>query len=526
MGGAPIHRPVAPPLPEQIPYPASTFAAPAAGDVRRHGSTGGGPLPQPAAPAGQGALELGWVDLPPQQLVTTLTWSPAENGHLALIGTSAGGVDDAARLAVRQLLAGTLESHLYILDADNSFSAAATLPCVGAVASLHELRRGARVLERLAAEMAARLGAPAPAAHPPLLLVVSSWGSWVSAYRSGPLQWAEDVLHDIVRDGTKAGITVVVSGDRELVTARFFASIPNRAYFPAGSTEDSRLAWPRLPAVPSVPGRAVVFGPLVEGSQSVAQFFALPHHDPAEWREVTVPGRPPFRIEPLPTRITVAEIQSRVRSRQTAAAGPGTTIDSSRGRHRRLLVGVGGDELDPFWVPLSTGSVVAVLGGPSSGKTSLLRALPELNPQIADWLPCDAEANADSYWSGLAAKASSGVIQPAVVCVDDADLLSPDAHHSLMDLHGLGWTLILACGFSLNPVQRVPLMVQARNPGVGILIAPRTVTDGDFFGVRIEREAHPPPGRAVVLSDGKATPVQLGFLDPVPLQNRRSASGT
>ena len=33
--------------------------------------------------------------------------------------------------------------------------------------------------------------------------------------------------------------------------------------------------------------------------------------------------------------------------------------------------------------------------------------------------------------------------------------------------------------------------------------------DGDLFGVRFELEPNPPPGRAVLLSDGAAVPVQL-----------------
>jgi S-DNA-T family DNA segregation ATPase FtsK/SpoIIIE len=33
--------------------------------------------------------------------------------------------------------------------------------------------------------------------------------------------------------------------------------------------------------------------------------------------------------------------------------------------------------------------------------------------------------------------------------------------------------------------------------------------DGEPFGVRFETEHSPPPGRAVVISEGRATPVQL-----------------
>ena len=98
-------------------------------------------------------VRLGRVDLPELQRVTELGWSPARHGHLGLVGAEAGAGDAALALAVDQLLTGRVESHLYILDAAGVFSAAAAAPRVGAVAGLHELRRAARVLRRIAEEV-------------------------------------------------------------------------------------------------------------------------------------------------------------------------------------------------------------------------------------------------------------------------------------------------------------------------------------------------------------------------------------
>ena len=148
-----------------------------------------------------------------------------------------------------QLLSCGDESHLYLLDAAGAFSAAVTSPRVGAVVGLHELRRAVRVLERVSEEMTRRLSAAHTADAPALVLALCGWGSWVSAFRAGPLAWAEDLVQDLVRDGARAGITVLVAGERELVTARFFAAVPNRIFLPAGSTDEARLAWPRLPAI-------------------------------------------------------------------------------------------------------------------------------------------------------------------------------------------------------------------------------------------------------------------------------------
>ena len=263
-------------------------------------------------------VQLGRVDLPELQRVTELVWSPTGHGHLGLVGTGAGGRDAAVALAVSQLLTGGVESHLYILDATGSFSTASAASRVGAVVGLQELRRAARVLQRVAEEVTARLGVPASAPRPPLVLVLSGWGAWVSGFRSGPLAWAEDLVHDIVRDGSRAGITVLVSGERELVTARFFAAVPNRIYFPAGSTEEGRLAWPRLPTLEPIPGRVAVFGPFVPALLATGHAAQLFEPQSAAGRclaAMAAVSTVPFRVEALPALVTVGEVLARCGAR-------------------------------------------------------------------------------------------------------------------------------------------------------------------------------------------------------------------
>ena len=198
---------------------------------------------------------------------------------------------------------------------------------------LQELRRAARVLQRVAEEATARLGVRACTPRPPLVLVLSGWGAWVSAFRSGPLAWAEDLVHDIVRDGSRAGITVLVSGERELVTARFFAALPNRIFFPAGSTEERRLAWPRLPALEPIPGRVAVFGPFVPASLATGHAAQLLEPQsaagpcPADGAVSSVP----FRVEALPALVTVAEVLARygVRGRDRGPRGGKSPPDAT-----------------------------------------------------------------------------------------------------------------------------------------------------------------------------------------------------
>lgn len=472
-GGSPPRRPVAEPLPRNLPFPAG---------------------------GSRNRIRLGLLDLPEEQRVSEFGWLPAAHGHLGLIAGNNGGADAALALIVDQLLSCEDESHLYLLDAAGSFGDAITAPRVGAVVGLHELRRAVRVLERLSEEMTRRLSTAQTAGAPALVLALCGWGSWVSAFRSGPLAWAEDLVLDLVRDGARAGITVLAAGERELVTARFFAAVPNRIFLPAGSTEEGRLGWPRLPVRDAGAGGVVVFGPMSPAhapTGHVGQLFGA--HSPA-FRDGNATMRTrPFRVEPLPRLVTVAEVLSRT---SDLFPLPG-----------HVCLGVGGDELLPAGIQLPQGDVLAVLGGQESGKSSLLSALPGLNPG-ASWLRAPAAADPERYWAGVHETACSGGLNPAaILLVDDLDLQSPEANSRLLLLNRLGWPVVLTAGFSPGIRQRVPLVQNATGQVRGVLIAPRSLLDGELFGVRFDLEQSPPPGRAVVISDGRSQVVQLAF-DP------------
>ena len=497
MGGVAPRRPVAPPLPSKVVL---------TGTAGTGGST-----------SGVWSLELGLVDEPERQQVSLLTWLPSDHGHLAFVGVTGSGVDEAMDLALQQLIGHDVESHIYLLDAGNSWSSVSSQPRVGASAGLHELRRAVRILERVALEISLRLNRPTDVISPPIVLVLGGWGSWVSSLRAGPLAWAEDLVRDIVRDGAKAGVTVLIGGDREVVTARYFASVPNRAYFPTGSTDEGRLAWPRLPDVTRLRGRSVVFGPLTASPGSVAQFYDSAPAGLADAAMAKEPAVRPFRIEALPTRLGVSDILARVACHPVSSAGNAAHARGGN-KNRKIIVGLGGDELIPATLQLLPAGVVPVLGGPSSGKSSLLETIPFLNPDVPGWLFPGPEDDVASYWAEVVASADAGRLnKDSILLVDDADLLSPETGRHLATLHGLGLGGILTAGFSPSLGQRVPLAAQARGQGTGILIAPRNVMDGDFFGVRFEVEPNSPPGRAVLIAEGRGTPVQLAAAPGPPL---------
>jgi S-DNA-T family DNA segregation ATPase FtsK/SpoIIIE len=515
MNGPAIRKPIAEPLPWLLAEPAGSPTREPADDNHEADDDGARDNTKAYGGGTSWSVALGLMDLPAEQRTASLIWEPASHGHLALVGGPESGVAEGIRLAVVRLASHARESHLYVLDPDSSFVGLASHCRVGARAGLHELRRAVRILERLAREQSYRLGRPAADDDIPLVLVIAGWGSWLSALRAGPLAWAEDVLHDLVRDGSRAGIIVIISGQRELVTSRFFAAVPNRVYFPTGSSDDSRIAWPKLPPTAPVVGRGVALGALSGGRTAVCQFYtpaADEEADPGktQGQEPSLRRRP-FRVEPLPAMVPAARIHDDAAKNIPA----GLKARAIQGQ-RTLRIGVGGDELEPVSVRVPAGGVLAVLGGPSSGKSSFLRLLPRLNREPGPWLEPEQDAEPGAYWSGILRQATAGALERnSVALVDDADLLLQDVNRDLAGLNALGITVVMTAGYSPILAQRVPLALQARNLGCGILIAPRTFMDGDLLGVRFEAEANPPPGRSVLIQNGRAMAVQLGWVPPV-----------
>lgn len=489
-GGAAPRRPVAAPLPHHLP----------------------GPGPDHESEASRWRVVLGLIDLPELQSVEVLRWDPAQDGHLALIGAPASGASEVARSISWRLLCQASESHAYLLDAGCGLQPLAGCSRTGAYAGLHELRRAVRVLERLAEELALRLSR-SDTSRPPVLVVIAGWGSWASAFRSGPYSRAEELVYDLIRDGHAAGISLLLSGDRELVAARFTAAVPNRLYFPAGSTEESRLAWPRLPAIEPEKGRAVAVGPVAGPTPSVCQLYAgdseashagvdVPRS--AELASVPAPVSTPFRVEPLPDIIPA----ERVKALETTRNGPAIEAPV-------ILLGVTGDELSPASIRLRAGGVFAVLGGPATGKSNVLRVIEELNPGPGRWLqPGSAPGSEESsgYWKRCLDRARAGGLdRHSILLVDDADRLTPSTMRNVADIHGLGFGVVFTAAPGPLLGQRVAFAMEARSSGTGLLLCPRSPSDGDLYGLRFDVEPHPPPGRAVLIDSGHSCALQVAL---------------
>jgi S-DNA-T family DNA segregation ATPase FtsK/SpoIIIE len=522
-------RPIAMPLPasilwqEQIPALAGHSSA-----VESHWTVG----------------PLAMVDRPMQQIVEPLLWSPSDDGHLAMIGSDSSGMRECFRAASAMLATRKPQPHLYVLDATGTLGHLGDEVAIGAVVGLHQLQLATRVLKRLAAEMKRRRsGDMVEVGDSPLVLIVAGWCSWATAFRSGPFGYAEGILQDIMRDGCSLGVTVLISGERELVSSRFFASIQNRAYFPSGSTEESRFHWPRLPDVEPIPGRAVVMGKFAEEDGAVAQFRGAPITGQWPFGDLE-PSDPPFRIRPLPDLLHAEDFQALLaafRERElpagsSAGFGAGAMARSADAQaayghlQNPLWIGVGGDEAAPASMPLRENGVSTILGGPRSGKSCALASLRALNPLIP-WVFAPDASTAGAFWLSVSREAAAGSLAPnSILLVDDADSLDPQGRQALAGLVGKVRGIILAATPGPSLLLHLPLAKEAQASSMGLVLAPGTPHDGEVLGVRLEADRAGLPGRGFLINGVDIIPFQGVFatgprLMPKPVESQPSPIG-
>ena len=285
--------------------------------------------------------------------------------------------------------------------------------------------------------------------------------------------------------------------------------------------------WPRMPATADVKGRAVALGPVSGGAPAVCQFYSRPASDAAYRSDAPYrpAASPPFRVEPLPAKITVRQIQALMApagkepppeqsppGQQPVGGTPGPGRSRLAVRQRDVVLGVAGEEPAAASFRLPGKGVIAILGSPGSGKSNTLHALAALNPGQA-WGICPVPPeDAGDFWMDLLVQAEGGgVPRETVLLVDDVDFLAPPALRALDQLNALGHSLAVTAAYSPMLVQRVPLVMTARAGGVGMLLGPRSMADGDLFGVRFEVETDAPPGRGVLISGGRSCALQVAW---------------
>jgi S-DNA-T family DNA segregation ATPase FtsK/SpoIIIE len=487
-------RPVLPPLPADLSPAACTAFPPACSP-----SPG---MDSRTAACDEQDLALGIADFPDRQEQRLLHWVPGRHSHLALIGFPGSGRGAALRAIVSALPHSNRDLHLYLLDGDGSLEDLPCGPNVGAHVQPHESGRAERVLARLVD----RRGREENGA-PHIVLVVTGWARWTSQFRNNRTVGAEEDLQALVRDGARNGVTVLIGGERDLTTSRFFPLVPNRIYLPLGAHQDTTMTWPKLPSIDAVEGRGFAQGPITGSWGDGVCQLVLEHPVGAP---PCPPSLPPFPVHALPRTVQLADLGV------VPAAVP----------RKALPLGVHGDDLLPYDVRLPPGEVFLILGHQSSGRTNALRIVGEsaglfqrhrriLTPPCISGSPDGDTAGTRhpetaAYWRKLTAPDSlSSALEHCILLVDDADELPPDVQQILSGLVAGGAAAVLTASPAPALMSRVPLSLQARATGRGLILAPRSALDGDFFGVRLDPGDAPPPGRGYAVEPGRVVEVQL-----------------
>ncbi|MEP6760892.1 MAG: FtsK/SpoIIIE domain-containing protein [Sporichthyaceae bacterium] len=508
-------------------------------------------LPLAAVPStSPAAVPYGLLDMPAEQRRAPLVLDLEHGGHLLVAGGSRSG-----RSTLLRTLAGSLalrlapeEAHLYVIDGGSGgLTGLAALPHCGAVVSRDQVARGDRLLVRLTQEIERRQSVLAAggfasvaeqraAAEPGdrlpwLVLMVDGWEGVHAAYDDVDHGRPLDTLQRLVRDGGAAGLRVVLTGDRGVLTSRVGASIIDRLLLRLADPGDYGLAGVPARQVPGVmpPGRGLLADGAIEaqvalldpdpaGPAQQAALAAIATGGEDGQPETTPVHQRPLRVEPMPIRVNVDTVRVAAKA---ASTGPLWT-----------LVGIGGDDLDPLGVDLDTEGPAFVIGGPAgSGRSSALLT-------IARWLghegvPTVVVAPSRSPLTVLSGEpgvlgvlradepdALAGLISehpsPLVVIADDAEMLHDSPMErplcELLRRHVAPHAaLVLAASATEMAGFFRGITVEARRNRSGLLLGAAGPVEGDLFGVRVARGGETRPGRGLLVIRGRAQPVQVAL---------------
>jgi S-DNA-T family DNA segregation ATPase FtsK/SpoIIIE len=503
------------------------------------------PRTSPAA-----AVPYGVLDLPAEQRRAPLVLDLEHGGHLLVAGGPRSG-----RSTLLRTLAGSLalrlapdDAHLYVIDGGSGgLTGLAALPHCGAVVTRDQVARGDRLLARLTEEVerrqsvlaaggfgsvAEQRAAAGPAERLPwLVLMVDGWEGVQAAYDEVDHGRPLEVLQRLVREGGAAGLRLVLTGDRGVLTSRVGAAISDRLLLRFADPGDYGLAGvpARMVPVAMSPGRGLLADGAVEaqvalldpdpsGPTQQAALAAIAAASSSAPEDLTPPHQRPLRVEPLPGRVSVDTVRVAAKA---ASTGPLWS-----------LVGVGGDDLDPLGVDLETEGPAFVICGPArSGKSSALLT-------VARWLghegvPTVVVAPARSPLTALSCEPGvlgvlradqpdelatllSGQTSPVVVIADDAEMLHESPMErplcELLRPHSApGVALVLAGSATEMAGFFRGVTVEARRNRSGLLLGAIGPVEGDLLGVRVARGGDTRPGRGLLVARGRPQPVQVAL---------------
>jgi DNA segregation ATPase FtsK/SpoIIIE, S-DNA-T family len=462
------------------------------------------------SPPPPGQLIFGIVDQPVRQQKVPAVFDIVRAGHLLVAGAPQSG-----RTTFLRTLAGSLmtqvrpdDAHLYVFDGGGGLAALSALPHCGAVVTSAEPDRADRLLARLASELTRRtrllsaggygdLAEYRQAQHgpdtPPFLLIfIDRYDAFVTAIEQIDHGRLVEQLQRLIRDGLSAGIRVVATGDRTLLTGRLGALAEDKIVLRMADRTDYGLVGLNSRSVPAnMPsGRGLR---LPDGALLQVALVSADARGAAQNRELRTRaghvGRPvnrPFRVDPLPVAITFEQACE-------LPAGPGDGV----------LVGVGGDDLSQ--VRAETPGLL-VIGPSGSGRSTALavqaRSLAQadhplvlITPRPSTLAGAIAPASVRLALAGTGAEEARALhavlveTSQAVLVIDDAELLAgtPLGDEVLTQCRVLrdSGHRILAATVPDSVSTLRGITAEVAKLKCGLLLEPANPLDGGPFGVRL-----------------------------------------
>lgn len=491
-----------------------------------------------AAGSRTGAIALGLEDAPGLQSQPPYTWHPVSDGNLAI----AGGARTGRTTTARALALGLAEQwpptqlHLHVIEGTpGSLRDLAALPHVGSVTSSADPALAARVIARLTDAMTrghqltddpSSTGSPmaSDGSRCHTVLLVDGWESVEDALDAVDHGAPAEALLRLARDGMAAGLRLVLTGGRGLISGRVSSVVQHRLVLPMTDPIDLTLAG--LPpevarghhgvgrAIDVATGHHVQLAHVGADPESAAQIRTtaavaerLRDHT---WRDSTAgdPSRLPWRVAPLPQTVAWSDL-------------PPAAPD-------RLVLGLGGDDARPVGFEGGrAGRRALVVGGPRSGRSTVLATMAR---QLAETgHPTVVVATRRTPLSSLAGTPQLHLVSaqdgarlrqlreahPELsVLVDDAEGLDgspvePVVLELAQDLgHPSSWCVAAVDARRAASLYRGVVPELARH-ATGVVLSPVSPNDGDVLGVRVEVARRRLPGRGVIVLDGAALPIQV-----------------
>jgi S-DNA-T family DNA segregation ATPase FtsK/SpoIIIE len=438
------------------------------------------------------SIAIGLVDAVEEQCLKPLWWEPNRMPRLAIVAGPAGGAHGCLQRLVMAAARREPECHIYVLDGMNTLAGSAALPRVAGYVGADEPERVLEMLELLERAGTADAGTQR-------VLAVTGLAAWSVVLGGSGFIQLDDRLAALARNATSAGLAIVVVGDRDLTSSRFFPMAEHRLYCPFGLGEETVLAWPRLRPVSAVPGRAVWIGP---GSPAPGVVVQLVDDAPGSTPEAPFP-RPAAPLRaclPLPRELRARELR-----RLGSTDGTSHPADVDAG----WLIGVSGPDNRAWrWSP---GNLGLVLGAGGTGKTSVLRLLAAMSPGTTAVLGFSVPG--PRPLADFPIEAGVGCGMPTLILVDNATELGALERSLLAQWHDRGAHIVLAALPGSQLYSMLPLPGIRPSPGGAILLNPRSAEDGNFLGWCFPPDTALLPGRALVMANGSLQRIQCALPD-------------